>query len=816
MATKTSPSRRSAPRSSSRSRGKPRGKAASRGVTSKRAPAPRKKPQRAPATQILSPFARDALGIGLMVLAGLAVLSVWFDAAGPMGEAFSRLLHTAFGLAAVLFPIVGLGWGIALLRDRSPEERMRMFIGFVIMSLGVLGLLSILRGDPGVFAPRVDTRIRGVGPIPGLSDAGGFVGAVAAAPLSKVVSPAGAFLVDLGLATIGTLIMTGTSFAELGRKFAATRAALAERAEERRATAEAKAEAKLEKQRIKEERAAARAEEASKAGVAPKRKLTERLGLTEPVVVLPESEALGPLDLPPEAGADAGAEPAEEPATRAKPRGRTITTADGPYQLPPIDLLRTAPPSTNDGSHEKDIMEALGHTLSTFGVDARVVAAHRGPTVTMYEVAVASGTKVNKVVNLSSDIAYALATPDVRIIAPIPGKSAIGIEVPNRHRDFVMLGDILRSKAAKAASHPLEVALGKDIHGEAQMVNLATMPHLLIAGATGAGKSSLVNSFITSILMRTSPDDVRLVLVDPKRVELGHFADVPHLLSPVIVHPKRATEALEWIVREMEMRYEMLATVGVRDIDGYEEALREGTLRTPVGREHEYRHLHYIVVVIDELADLMMVAPRAVEDAICRIAQMARAVGIHLVVATQRPSVDVVTGLIKANIPSRIALMTSSQADSRVVLDQNGAEKLVGHGDMLFAPANASKPTRLQGAWVTEAEIQAVSEFIRAQRQVVYEQPIEGLGLPPTEAELAGSGGSGDGDEDLVEQAAELIIRSQLGSTSMLQRKLKVGFARAGRLMDLLEERGVVGPSQGSKARDVLVTWEEWEERRSA
>jgi S-DNA-T family DNA segregation ATPase FtsK/SpoIIIE len=325
-----------------------------------------------------------------------------------------------------------------------------------------------------------------------------------------------------------------------------------------------------------------------------------------------------------------------------------------------------------------------------------------------------------------------------------------------------------------------------------------------------------VNSFITSILMRTSPDDVRLVLVDPKRVELGHFADVPHLLSPVIVHPKRATEALEWIVREMEMRYEMLATVGVRDIDGYEEALREGTLRTPVGREHEYRHLHYIVVVIDELADLMMVAPRAVEDAICRIAQMARAVGIHLVVATQRPSVDVVTGLIKANIPSRIALMTSSQADSRVVLDQNGAEKLVGHGDMLFAPANASKPTRLQGAWVTEAEIQAVSEFIRAQRQVVYEQPIEGLGLPPTEAELAGSGGSGDGDEDLVEQAAELIIRSQLGSTSMLQRKLKVGFARAGRLMDLLEERGVVGPSQGSKARDVLVTWEEWEERRSA
>jgi DNA segregation ATPase FtsK/SpoIIIE, S-DNA-T family len=306
------------------------------------------------------------------------------------------------------------------------------------------------------------------------------------------------------------------------------------------------------------------------------------------------------------------------------------------------------------------------------------------------------------------------------------------------------------------------------------------------------------------------------VLVDPKRVELSHFAEVPHLLSPVIVHPKRAAEALQWIVREMEMRYEMLAAVGVRDIDGYEEGVRDGTLRLPVGRESEYGHMPFIVVVIDELSDLMMVAPRDVEDAICRIAQMARAVGIHLVVATQRPSVDVVTGLIKANIPSRIALMTSSQADSRVVLDQNGAEKLVGHGDMLFAPANASKPVRLQGAWVTEAEIGAVSEFIRGEREVVYEQHIEGLGRPPSEAELAAGPGGLGSDDDLLDQAAELVIRSQLGSTSMLQRKLKAGFARAGRLMDLLEEQGVVGPSQGSKARDVLITWDEWEERRSA
>src|SRR5437762_12849341 len=388
------------------------------------------------------------------------------------------------------------------------------------------------------------------------------------------------------------------------------------------------------------------------------------------------------------------------------------------------------------------MQNALERTLQTSGVDAIVSAAHRGPTVTMYEVEVAAGTKVNKVLGLSGDIAYALATPDVRIQAPIPGKSAIGVEVPNKHRDFVMLGDVLRSRAAKDAQHPLEVALGKDVHGQARMVNLGTMPHLLIAGATGAGKSSLVNCFITSLLMRTSPDDVRLVLIDPKRVELSHFAEVPHLLSPVIVHPKRAAEALQWIAREMEQRYEMLATVGVRDIDGYEAGLRDGSLRIPPGLEHQYEHMPFIVVVIDELADLMMVAPRDVEDAICRIAQMARAVGIHLVVATQRPSVDVVTGLIKANIPSRIALMTSSQADSRVVLDMNGAEKLVGHGDMLFAPASASKPTRLQGAWVTEGAIAGVTAHIRAQRGASYVANVEGLGRPPVEDE-----GSDDGDE---------------------------------------------------------------------
>jgi S-DNA-T family DNA segregation ATPase FtsK/SpoIIIE len=739
----------------------------------------------------MSPHARDALGIFLVVLALVAVLGLWFDRAGPVGSFLTWLFRGAWGLAAMLFPLVGVYWGVLLLRDTAREERVRMFIGFTVLCAGVLGMLSLLAGNPSA-RDGYDA----------LASAAGLFGALVAHPLAGVISPVGAAIVCLGLTVLGLLIFTGTPIATVWRTLHDFFTA-ADVDDDEAATADLEPPAFVmaanEQPKPKRERM---------------RHLKEAFGLVEPdaeVVVVPDAEAqLGSDDDPFEEEQD------EAPAPK-RSRSRTVETAEGPYQLPPIDLLREAPPSNADTADQNQMQEAVERTLRNFGVDAHVTGAHRGPTVTMYEVEVAAGTKVNKVLALSSDIAYALATPDVRIQAPIPGKSAIGIEVPNKHRDFVMLGDILRSPAAKEATHPLEVALGKDVHGRARMVNLATMPHMLIAGATGAGKSSLVNCFITSLLMRTTPDDVRLVLVDPKRVELSHFAEVPHLLSPVIVHPKRAAEALQWIVREMENRYEMLATVGVRDIDGYEAGLRDGTLRIPPGMEHRYEHVPFIVVVIDELADLMMVAPRDVEDAICRIAQMARAVGIHLVVATQRPSVDVVTGLIKANIPSRIALMTSSQADSRVVLDMNGAEKLVGHGDMLFAPASSSKPTRLQGAWVTEQEIQGIADFIRTQREVAYDRVIEGLGLPPTEAELAGGGGAGLGsDDDLLEQAADLVIRSQLGSTSMLQRKLKVGFARAGRMMDLLEEQGIVGPSQGSKARDVLITPEEWEERRSA
>jgi S-DNA-T family DNA segregation ATPase FtsK/SpoIIIE len=724
---------------------------------------------------VLSPWTRDAVGIGLVVFALLAVLSVWFGAGGPAGRAIAWFLGGTFGLATAVFPFAGVFWGVILLRDMAREDRVRMFIGFAAWSLGVLGLLSLMRRNPGVFSGHA-----------ALARSAGIVGALAVHPAARVISPIGAGIVGVGLTLLGALVFTGTPVSTLHERVRAFR-----------------------DERDERDPVRATARDAGANGRSRRKGILEAFGLQgESIVLLPDADRSPEPELVERLPALEDEERAATPA-----QVLTVSTSGGAYRLPPLDLLRTAPPSTADGRHQDEVMAALERTLLNFGVDAHVTGAHRGPTVTMYEVEVAAGTKVSKVLNLSSDIAYALATPDVRIQAPIPGKSAIGIEVPNKHRDFVMLGDILRSPAANEAAHPLTVALGKDIHGRAQMVNLATMPHLLIAGATGAGKSSLVNCFITSLLMRTTPEDVRLVLVDPKRVELSHFAGVAHLLSPVIVHPKRAAEALQWLVREMELRYETLAAVGVRDIDGYEAGLETGTLRLPVGRESEFTHMPFIVVVIDELSDLMMVAPRDVEDAICRIAQMARAVGIHLVVATQRPSVDIVTGLIKANIPSRVALMTSSQADSRVVLDMNGAEKLVGHGDMLFAPANASKPARLQGAWVTEAEIRQVTEFIRTQREAVYENTVEGLGSPPGEGPRESSGHSLGDDDELLEQAAELVIRSQLGSTSMLQRKLKVGFARAGRLMDLLEDRGIAGPSQGSKARDVLITWEEWEER---
>ncbi|HEX6476491.1 MAG TPA: DNA translocase FtsK, partial [Acidimicrobiales bacterium] len=485
----------------------------------------------------------------------------------------------------------------------------------------------------------------------------------------------------------------------------------------------------------------------------------------------------------------------------------------GSWSLPPARLLSASQAQKVDRRQIETAGRMLEDALAAHGVATRLVGMTVGPTVTRYELELGAGVKVARVTSLSKDIAYAMASPDVRILAPIPGRSAIGVEVPNRQRQLVALADILSSDEARRAVHPLEVALGRDIAGRPVMVNLAEMPHVLIAGATGAGKSSCINSVVTSILMRSTPDQVRLILVDPKRVELGHYNGLPHLLTQVVVNPKRAANALIWAVHEMERRYDMLAEAGMRDVAGYNRAVDAGELVEEPGQsdgeERPASRLPYILVVVDELNDLMMVAARDVEDSICRIAQMARAVGIHLVIATQRPSVDVITGVIKANIPSRLAFSVSSLADSRVILDQAGAERLIGKGDLLLLTASSSNPRRLQGPWVGETEVRAVVAHWRRQSQPRYVEGVEGDG--PSQDD--GSFGDEGDDEELVAQALELVVRSQLGSTSMLQRKLRVGFARAGRLMDLLERRGVVGPSEGSKARAVLMTPEELDQR---
>jgi S-DNA-T family DNA segregation ATPase FtsK/SpoIIIE len=481
------------------------------------------------------------------------------------------------------------------------------------------------------------------------------------------------------------------------------------------------------------------------------------------------------------------------------------------WRLPPLQLLKKAKAQEIDRRLVEQGGRTLEDALAAHGVETRLVGTTVGPTVTRYELALGPGVKVARVTALHKDIAYAMASPDVRILAPIPGRSAIGVEVPNKQRQLVSLGDILLSDEARRATHPLEVGLGRDIAGRPVMVNLAEMPHILIAGATGAGKSSCINTVITSILSRGTPDQIRLILVDPKRVELGQYNGLPHLLTQVVVNPKKAANALQWAVHEMERRYDLLAEVGVRDITGYNAAYDRGELQPEPDSDRAHERLPFILVVVDELNDLMMVAARDVEDAICRIAQMARAVGLHLVIATQRPSVDVITGVIKANVPSRLAFAVSSLADSRVILDQPGAERLIGQGDMLLAVASSNVPRRIQGAWVGEDEVRKVVAHWRRQAKPQYVDGVEG--------DSAGSGpggGGGDGDDDeMLESAMDLIVRSQLGSTSMLQRKLRVGFARAGRLMDLLERRGVVGPSEGSKPRAVLMTLDELESMKA-
>ncbi|MBF6415812.1 DNA translocase FtsK [Nocardia cyriacigeorgica] len=742
---------------------------------------------------------RDGIALALIALSGVIAAAVWLSAGGPIGHFVEDAIRAVSGSASAALPFVAAGIALVLMRTEPHSEiRPRLVLGGLLVGLPMLGLWHIAAGAP------TDAH--------GRSRAAGFVGFVVGGPLTDGLTAWLSVPILLLAIVFGVLLVTGTTVREvpaLFRHYFGTASGGDEYDDYDPEFASGGYDAdEFPLTRGGSRRRGRTPEENYPTDeFAGSDAVTESLGEpplrdAKPIATEVPAEPAKPKPKPkPAKAVDQTPPPPKEPEFVAD---RVI---EGDYTLPPMSLLTDGEPPKKRSAANESMIEAITEVLVQFKIDAAVTGFVRGPTVTRYEVELGPGVKVEKITALARNIAYAVATENVRLLAPIPGKSAVGIEVPNSDRELVRLADVLKAPSTRNDHHPLVIGLGKNIEGEFLAANLAKMPHLLVAGSTGSGKSSFVNSMLVSLLQRATPEEVRMILIDPKMVELTPYEGIPHLITPIITQPKKAAAALAWLVEEMEQRYQDMQANKVRHIDDFNKKVKSGAITAPLGSERVYRPYPYILAIVDELADLMMTAPRDVEDAIVRITQKARAAGIHLVLATQRPSVDVVTGLIKTNVPSRLAFATSSLTDSRVILDQPGAEKLIGMGDGLFLPMGAGKPTRLQGAYISDEEIHAVVEFTKNQAEPEY---TEGVTAAKAGEKKDVDPDIGD-DLDLFLQAVELVVTSQFGSTSMLQRKLRVGFAKAGRLMDLMETRNVVGPSEGSKARDVLVKPDELE-----